>query len=349
MWMRLPHGPIHYTRPGSDSPEYPGHGRAVAGHRRVAPRCGRRIRVDRYDRATIERMSNEPGIADAPIVVAADGSSSSLAAVAWAARDAALFGCPLQIVHSIAIPAGFGPGLAAGTAQPDWLRTDGEEILTRASAVARDAGGPDLEIDAELGLELIIGDLLVRSRSARRLVAGSRGRGAVQRGLLGSVASALVHHAECPVVIVKADSATDAARADRPVLLGADRSAHSEPAVEAAFDEAHRRRVELVALHSWSDTTSLDISMFGWDTIVKAEHGMLAEQLMPWRQRYPEVTVTLQVVRDNPAKSLLEHSDSAQLVVVGHRGRGGFAGMLLGSTSGSLLHSVECPIMVVRR
>ncbi|WP_258081559.1 universal stress protein [Nocardia nova] len=293
--------------------------------------------------------AGQPEIATGPIVVAVDGSPTSLQAVAWAARDAALGGSPLQIVHSIAIPASFGPGLAAGTAQPDWLRTDGEQILTHATEVARDIGGPDLDIDAELGLELIIGDLLVRSETAGKLVVGRRGRGALQRGLLGSVSSALVHHARCPVVVVTSHSATDPVTARRPVLVGVDGSENSEPAVEAAFAEAHRRAVEVVALHSWSDTTGLDISMFGWDTIVRAEHTMLAERLAPWRERYPDLPVTLRVVRDNPAKSLLEQSDSAQLVVVGSRGRGGFAGMLLGSTSAALVGSVECPIMVVRR
>ena len=285
----------------------------------------------------------------APIVVAVDGSPTSLHAVAWAARDAVLNRCRMEIVHSIAIPANFGPGLAAGTAQPDWLRTDGEQILARATEVAREIGGTDLEIRAELGLELIIGDLLVRSERARRVVAGSRGRGALQRTVLGSVSTALVQHAHCPVVIVKSGSATDPISARRPVLVGVDGTDNSAPAVEAAFGEAHRRGVELVALHSWSDTTGLDISMFGWDTIVSAEHDMLAQRLAPWRERYPELPVTLQVVRDDPPKSLLEASDSAQLVVVGNRGRGGFAGLLLGSTGASLLSSVECPIMVVRR
>ncbi|MEU6558501.1 universal stress protein [Nocardia nova] len=294
-------------------------------------------------------VTTEQFDADAPIVVAADGSPTSLHAVAWAARDAALSGCRLEIVHSIAIPASFGPGLAAGTAQPDWLRTDGEQILTEASAVAREIGGPDLAIDAELGLELIIGDLLVRSERARRIVAGSRGRGAVQRTVLGSVSSALVQHAHCPVVIVKSGSAADPVAERRPVLVGVDGTDNSTPAIEAAFDQAHRRGVELVALHSWSDTTGLDISMFGWDTIVTAEHDMLAERLKPWRTRYPELPVTLQVVRDDPARSLLAESDSAQLVVVGNRGRGGFTGLLLGSTSAALLSAVECPIMVVRR
>ena len=294
-------------------------------------------------------MTTQQSDAAAPIVVAVDGSPTSLHAVAWAARDAALAGCRLEIVHSIAIPASFGPGLAAGTAQPDWLRTDGEQILTQATAVAREIGGPDLEIDAELGLELIIGDLLVRSERARRVVAGSRGRGAVQRTVLGSVSSALVQHAHCPVVIVKSGSAIDPVGAHRPVLVGIDATDNSTPAIEAAFEQAHRRAVELVALHSWSDTTGLDISMFGWDTIVTAEHDMLAKRLAPWRERYPELPVTLQVVRDDPAKSLLGESDSAQLVVVGNRGRGGFAGLLLGSTSAALLSSVECPIMVVRR
>lgn len=75
---------------------------------------------------------------------------------------------------------------------------------------------------------------------------------------------------------------------------------------------------------------------------------MLAESLAGWSERYPDVAVRRVLVRDRPVRALLSEAENAQLVVVGSHGRGGFTGMLLGSTSAALVQSVECPIVVVR-
>ncbi|SMD27505.1 Universal stress protein family protein [Kibdelosporangium aridum] len=82
--------------------------------------------------------------------------------------------------------------------------------------------------------------------------------------------------------------------------------------------------------------------------LVREAEETLAEQLARWQQKYPDVRVTRQVVRDRPAHALLRFSDEAQLIVVGSRGRGGFRGLLLGSTSQHLLRHAPCPVAVVR-
>src|SRR4029079_9041486 len=116
-----------------------------------------------------------------------------------------------------------------------------------------------------------------------------------------------------------------------PVLLGIDGSPESELATAIAFDEASRRKVGLVALHAWGDVGVFDSvhDMHGarWPELKSIEDETLAERMAGWAARYSDVAVRRVVVRGEPARQLVDQSESAQLVVVGSHGRGGFAGM----------------------
>ncbi|WP_040786487.1 universal stress protein [Nocardia pneumoniae] len=295
-----------------------------------------------------ENATASSGQADGPIVAAADGSATSYHAVAWAAVDAAVHRCRLHIVTSVAIRTGVGPGPTLTEQDVAWMRTGGERVLTEAARVARTAAaGEALAISTELIVEPVIPYLIDRSRQARMLVVGSRGLGAFRRELLGSVSTAVTRHAHCPVAVVHSTSATDAFSSSKPVLVGVDGTANSVPAIELAYEEASRRKVGLTALHAWSDTSSVDLQL-DWDTVREQEDELLAERLAGFGERYPDVPVRRVLMRDRPVRSLLDESEDAQLLVVGSHGRGGFTGMLLGSTSSALLHAVECPMIVVR-
>lgn len=198
--------------------------------------------------------------------------------------------------------------------------------------------------------------LLEVAKSARMLVVGSRGLGEFTGGLVGSVSSAVASHAACPVAVVRGMPEMDAPPLDGPVVIGVDGSSNSEPAIAAAFEEAALRDVDLVAVHAWSDFSLLTVAPadlsdneLAWSAAEPAEQALLSESLAGWKDKYPDVVVRKVVVRDRPVHHLLQQSEAAQLVVTGSRGRGGFASLLLGSTSRALLHAVSRPLLIVRR
>jgi nucleotide-binding universal stress UspA family protein len=120
-------------------------------------------------------------------------------------------------------------------------------------------------------------------------------------------------------------------------------------ATAIAFDEASRRCVELVALHAWVDVGAFESQGPGWTMMESIEEKVLAERLAGWQERYPDVKVRRVVVQGQPAQQLIEHSESAQLVVVGSHGRGGFTGITLGSVSAAVVQAARMPVIVARQ
>ncbi|MRH87606.1 universal stress protein [Nocardia sp. SYP-A9097] len=285
-----------------------------------------------------------------PIVAAADGSEISYQAVAWAAVEAELLRCPLHIITSFGIVHELESRSALSAAEKSALRSEGERVLAEALEVARHAApSGTLAVTTELTFELITPTLLDRSRQARMLVVGNRGRGAIRRALLGSVSTALSRHAHCPVAVVHGVAKTGADTDGKPIVVGVDGTANSLPAIELAFQEASRRKAPLIAVRAWSDSSGFDLPVVGWDVIRETEEVLLSRSLESFAERYPDVRFERYIACDTPVRALLEHAEGAQLLVVGSHGRSGFSGMVIGSVSTALLHTASCPVLVVRQ
>ena len=135
-----------------------------------------------------------------------------------------------------------------------------------------------------------------------------------------------------------------------PVVVGVDGSEHSKQALAWGARYAALTGAPLTAVAVWHLPTS-----YGWTMPLPAEWDPEADARRVLEREVNEVlgpeapaTVSLIVVQGPPGKALVDASEHASAVVVGSRGRGEFAGMLLGSVSGFVMTHAHCPVVVVR-
>ncbi|MDO4910907.1 MAG: universal stress protein [Corynebacterium sp.] len=275
------------------------------------------------------------------VVVAVDGSAASLAAVKWGAVEASKRGATLRVASSYEPPR----YLYAGSLVPpenffEDLHDEAEKIAAEAAESVKDIVAAEVTVVESNPVDM----LLEMSKEATMIVMGTRGRGEFKGAMLGSVSAAVVSHADCPVVVIRDDASFVP---DGPIVVGVDGSEVSDRAVEHAFEEAKERGVELLAVHTWADV-QFPVSEEHWRDIEQEERDLLLSRLEAPLAKYPEVTVETLISRERPATALSQAAADAQLLIVGSHGRGGFRGMLLGSTSRALLQDAPCPMMVVR-
>ncbi|MET8451812.1 universal stress protein [Streptomyces sp. NPDC005209] len=285
------------------------------------------------------------------VVVGVDGSASSLAAVEAAAREARSRGAGLRVVHAFIGPAMHVPlGPAPLGPTEGGIRNMVERLVGEAVECARETT-PEVDVSHAVVTGEPLTVLEAQSRAAELVVVGSRGMGGFVGLLAGSTAVHLAAHGRCPVLVVREQPS-----ADGPIVLGVDGSDVGRAGGGVRLRRGGVRKASLVALHAWTTWNAAmpppqDASApyaNPPDALPGEEEGLLAEALAGHRERYPDVVVEHKVVHGRTREALIEASRSAQLVVVGARGRGGFAGLLLGSVSQALLHHAHCPVAVVR-
>jgi nucleotide-binding universal stress UspA family protein len=299
-----------------------------------------------------------------------DGSDHSQHAVRWAIDEARQRRCPLLIVQAhigsvstvanawgpIAISGGegaradiaWGPGALLADER---VRQHTEQVMTALVDELR-ATATEIAIEGtvEEGQPWRVLVDAAEQAGAPAMVIGATGVGALSRMLIGSTAAELVHNADRPVVVVR-EHKSEANPGDEPVMVGVDATDASQAAVGFAFDYAARHRCAVQAVHARSDRP-LDVltaaGLWSRDSETDSSADELTWQaLRPWQERYPQVTVQLEIVDDRPAHALLERSEEVRLLVVGNRGHGPVQRTLLGSVSHAALYHAACPVAIV--
>jgi nucleotide-binding universal stress UspA family protein len=281
----------------------------------------------------------------ATIVVGSDGSPSAAEALRWAVREGHERGWSVRVV--LAWDYLNQPRLAHSEPfHPDFGEADAKLVLDRYvhDALGDRAGG----VEAMTVCDLPVRALLGASAGADLLVLGARGLGGVRGALLGSVSQQCVHHSTVPVAIVRS-APTPAASG---VVVAIDGSEGAQRALDWALDEARARKCGISVVTVWHPSPSATWAVpAAWPDMTGLQeaadelidralgradsHGMAPDAI----QRRPMCGTVVDAV--------LEAAQDASLLVVGSRGRGGFAGLLLGSVSQHLAHHAVCPIVVV--
>lgn len=302
----------------------------------------------------------EPIPAPTGIVVGIDGSDQSNCALIWAAREAKLRKSTLHLVTAYTVPIFAASGLDGGyaTVDDDVIRQGAEGVLREAAAKVADL---DVDLDARVENGDAAGVLLELSETAELLVFGTRGRGGFLGRLLGSVSSALPAHSECPTVTVPLSCAARLGegepgkgvppKVEKVVTVGVDGSDQARYAVLVAAEQAERSGFSLRIICAVQPYTG----SLSWMPAPVDREELFAEiqtQLdagEKWiRNHFPKLAIEVQLIEGSPVDVLVKASETSELLVLGTRGRGGFAGMMLGSTTNGVRHHAKGPMMVVK-
>jgi nucleotide-binding universal stress UspA family protein len=321
---------------------------------------------------TGKQQAEEPmsvAMADQPVVVGIDGTGDGLVAARYAATLAEQLGRSLVLMHAYRHSAAINPLLPLAdpssarrataavayapysvTFNREMMRSAGEHALRLAQLEALD-GHPDLVTRTKLVAGSPAKALIEASGNAAALVLSRSKLGDVERVLAGSVGSAVVTHADSPVIVVPCD--WNPADAPHRVVIGIAGADTEVAAVDFAFDFAARADCRLVVAHA---DHGLD-QVYQGNPVLEgqaaslhdADLRMIAEAVSGWSERHPQVAVEQIVSAQRPVDMLLRESQSAMLVVVAARARGGFAGLVLGSTARAVAMHGRCPVAVVRQ
>lgn len=293
------------------------------------------------------------------ILVGVDGSLASLHALDWAIEHALKTHSSITIACSYSLPTFAAASIDGGFAALDdsSIQEGARAVLEGAAKRVQAAGVP---VTAQIASGDPAGALVELSKEHGLVVVGTRGRSGFTERLLGTVSSALPAHSKCPVVVVpghglKDDGVLPDVKPIQRIVVGVDGSETAQVALKSAVQQAKIWNAELVAVGGVP--LSKGAGVLAWvvpsavdhEEVLKGYAEKLDVIMDQVQAENPELKLRRIVLDGTGAELLTEFSQAADLLVVGSRGRGGFAGLLLGSTSQAVLHHSKCPVLVVNK
>jgi nucleotide-binding universal stress UspA family protein len=288
------------------------------------------------------------------IVVGVDGSPGSRAALLWGFAEAERHGCGLRAV------VGTGSAIDCGDDDRDDRSARADRLADRAAHMLRETvtatapPGTTVRVTEEVVDQPGAEALLTVGNSARMIVVGARGRGLLHRLRAGSVSTSVAVHSSTPVVIARGDGAGAAPdHLPRPIAVGVDGSPNSLAALRWAAAEADRRAVGLLVVHAWLSAIPLPFAEAPGEltqTLEEQATATLDDAVTQVRASLPAgLDLRRRVVPSSPTHALLTAGRECDLIVVGARGHGGFAELLLGSVSHQCMLHSPVPVAIIRQ
>lgn len=285
------------------------------------------------------------------LLVGVDGTEGSVEALRWAAHEAARRSAPLHVMTCaelpVAVEAGLiGSGGATGSAM-DSIVAEQEAVNQGAVNLVR-SFGLDIEVSGDTVLGAPAYALVGAAHPDDIIVVGATSHPGRLTEVLGSVATVIAHRAHCPVVVVHGTDRRDA-KLGR-IAVGVDGSACGDHALVWAAEEAQRCGAELLLVHGWTYPYQgpRNGASEARDDMKLDAMRMLEACSKRVKDLAPALRVHSIISEQSPAKAIIDAGKEADLLVVGSRGHGGFAALLLGSVSRTVLQHSAVPVVVVR-
>ncbi len=281
------------------------------------------------------------------IVLGTDGSAGSVAATGWTARIARLCGAEVTIVHAMAplLEHMFSiPPLASD----ELVSLVSTELAGPWSEPLRTAG---VDFEWKLVEDYAAAALLssVRRKNASLLVVGRHGHTRWAPHAMGGVVHKVLSDAVCPVVVVPTPQEGVVADDLMDVVVGVDGSDSSLAALDWAIRHAEMLGKSVRAVTSISTQVGGEVVWLAPTDEEKAievadeELGRILEK----KAVETDVRLTMRITLGHAGESLVAQSEKAALVVLGSRGLGSVASLLIGSTSHYVATRSICPTVIV--